>query len=84
MSVQLAAEIWNLVRESVPYDDREQLADSLVGILVDHGVDLDDIKYEFNNDSDVLEALKYYVEDAEAEEEDYSEDYGDDGDDEDW
>ena len=73
MSVQLAAEIWSLVRESIPYDDREQLADSLVSVLVDQGFDLDDIRYEFDNDSDVQDAIKYYVdEDAEYEREEYS------------
>ena len=72
MSVQLASDIWKLVRESIPYDEREQLADSLIGILVDHGFDLDDVKYEFEDDQEVLDSIKYYAEDTEDEE---SEDY---------
>lgn len=71
MSVQMAAEIWTLMRESVPYDDREQLADSLVGILMDHGFDLDDISYEFNDDADVQDAIKFYREDNDEEVDEY-------------
>jgi hypothetical protein len=69
MSVQLAAEIWGLVRDALPYDDREQLADGLVGILVDQGFDLDDISYEFTGDAEVEDAIKYYTDDVEAEDE---------------
>lgn len=61
MTVQLAAEIWNLLRDSVPYDDREQVADSLVGIMVDHGYDAAEIREEFAGDSEVLKALQYYA-----------------------
>lgn len=80
MSVQLAAEIWRLVRESIPYDDREQLADGLVSILMDQGFDLDDIKYEFDGDSDVNDAIKYYADDTESDYdyEDYKEDEDED------
>lgn len=81
MSVQLASDIWKLVSESIPYDEREQLADSLIGILVDHGFDLDDVKYEFDDDQDVLDAIKYYAEDTEDEE---SEDYDSYDEDEDY
>lgn len=80
MSVQLASDIWNLVRETVPYDEREQLADSLVGILVDHGFDLDDVRYEFTDDKEVLDAIKYYVEDTEEEDSEYYQPYDEDED----
>lgn len=80
MSVQLASDIWKLVRESIPYDEREQLADSLIGILVDHGFDLDDVKYEFDDDQEVLDAIKYYAEDTEDEESDDYDSYDEDED----
>lgn len=80
MSVQLASDIWKLVRESIPYDEREQLADSLVGILVDHGFDLDDVKYEFDDDHEVSDAIKYYAEDTEDEESDDYHPYDEDED----
>lgn len=83
MSVQLAAEIWSIVRENIPYDDREQLADSLVGVLVDHGYDLDDIRHEFTDDSEIQDAIKFYADEGETEDDDdYLEDQ--DEDDEDW
>lgn len=81
MSVQLAAEIWGLVRDALPEEDVEQLADSLVGILVDSGFDLDDIRYEFSDDTDIQDAIKYYADDVEGEDaEDYDIDQDEDGD----
>lgn len=79
MSVSLAAEIWNLVRDALPEEDVEQLADGLVGILVDSGFDLDDIRYEFSGDSEVETAIKWYADDVETDVED-ADDYGDGGD----
>lgn len=82
MSVSLAAEIWALVRECIPYDERNQLADSFVGILVDHGLDLDDIEYEFDGDPEVQSAIKYYADETEVEDDgDY---YSDEDEDQDW
>lgn len=83
MSVQLAAEIWGLMRESIPYDEREQLADSLVGILVDHGFDLDDISYEFSADMEVQDAIKFYRDDNDEEVDEY-ENYSDEEEDSDF
>jgi hypothetical protein len=83
MSTQLAAQIWNLVNDVIPYEDREQFADGLVNILLDHGFDLSEIKEEFIDDRDVKAALKYYTEEADEEEE--LEEYCDeDADDNDW
>jgi hypothetical protein len=81
MSVRLAAEIWGLVRDALPYDDREQLAEGLVGILVDQGFDLDDISYEFTGDVEVEDAIKYYTDDVDGIEEDYEDRVEED---EDW
>jgi hypothetical protein len=78
MSVQLASEIWGLVRDMLPYDDREQVAEGLVGILMDHGFDLDDICYEFTGDVVVQEALRYYSEETELDEPEDYDNYSDD------
>lgn len=83
MSVQLAAEIWNLVRESVDYEQREDLVTNLVGIMIDHGCDLDDISYEFSIDEDVQKAVKYYRDEVEIEDNEYME-YDDEDSDEDY
>lgn len=77
MSVSLAATIWGLVRDALPEDDVKNLAGELVGILVDSDYDLDDIRYEFTGDREVEAAIKWYADDAEAEDAD---DYGDGGD----
>ena len=83
MSVQLAAEIWNLVCESIPYEEREELVSNLVGVMIDHGCDLDDISYEFRNDEDMQKAVNYYRDEVENEESEY-EDYDDQDPDEDY
>lgn len=81
MSLRLASEIWKLVNESVPYDERAKLAEELVGMLVEYEYDLDDIQYEFD-DSDIQEAVKLYADEIDTEEDEYFEDQ--DQDDEDW
>lgn len=80
MSLSLVSEIWNLVSESIPLDEREQIAYNFIGILVDHGYDLDDIDYEFSDDENLIAAIKYYREDSEEDEieEDEYEDESDD------
>lgn len=82
MSVQLAAEIWNLINDLIPYQDREQYADGLVNILLDQGFDITEIKDQFSNDTDVKSALKYYA-DEEADDE-QAEFMDEDSDDNDW
>lgn len=83
MSVQLAAEIWNLVRENVDYEEREELAVNLVGVMIDHGCDLDDISYEFKIDEEVQKAVKYYRDEVESDDNEYQE-YDDEDSDEDY
>lgn len=77
MSVALAADIWNLVKDAVPYDDRAKLAAGLVSILIDHGYDTGDIAYEFNDDADVVDSVSYYSDDTDS---DFEEDDDDSGD----
>jgi hypothetical protein len=81
MSIQLAADIWGLVREAIPYDDRSQLADSLVDLLLNDGYDLDDITYAFDGDPDVQDVIKYHADDGDYD--DISDDI-DDIDDDQW
>ena len=83
MSIQLAAEIWNSVRESVSYDEREELASNVVGIMIDHGCDLDDISHELRTDEDIQKAVNYYRDEVESEDNDEDYDYYQD-DDEDY
>lgn len=80
MSVQLASELWNLVRDSVNEDVVSELAESFVAILLDHGHDLDDIKYEFD-DENIQDAIKFY---ADEEVQDESDEEYDDEQESDW
>lgn len=81
MSLQLASEIWNLVSESIPFDEREQIAFNFVGILVDNEYDLDDIQYEFSDDDNLITAVKYYRDEYEEEDEEEENEYEDESDD---
>lgn len=83
MSVELAGEIWRLVRESIPYDDKSSLAEGLVGILIDQGYELDDIAYEFTGDAAMQNAIKWYA-DEDSGDGDHDEYYDDVDGDEDW
>lgn len=86
MSIQLVSQIWNLVSDSIPYNDRDQIAETFVGLLVEHGFDLAEIRQEFEWDQEIVQAVKYHSENddsfSEAEYEDY--DQYDDEDEEDW
>lgn len=78
MSVQLAAQVWNLVSDALPYDDKSAFAEELVAILIDHGYDTDDIRHEFYGDREIANALSLHGEDAEEDLDTYGEDDSDD------
>jgi hypothetical protein len=61
------ADVWNLMSEYVLPEDKAQLADNLVIILMDNDYSLDDIRQEFDGDAEVLDAIKFYVEDTSEE-----------------
>lgn len=83
MSIQLASELWSLVRESLTDEDREQIAESLVGILIDHGYDLEDIREEFV-DSDIKQAVKYFADEDEEYCDEDAVEFLDESEDENW
>lgn len=76
-SLTAIAEIWTIVSESISDEDRESIAENVVAVLIDHDYSLDDIKYEFENDADIINAVKYYSDDEvwPDEDEDYDVDY---------
>jgi hypothetical protein len=81
MSIEVAASIWNLVNDSLPADDRETLAASLLDILIDEGYEASDIEYNFSEFPEVMDALKVYLDGDESYDE-REEKYDDD--DEEW
>jgi hypothetical protein len=81
MSLSTIAEVWEVLREHVDFNDRSEAADSLVNYLMDSNYEVADIKDEFN-DKDITKALKGYAE-QHFQEEEYEE-YEDEDQDEDW
>lgn len=82
MNLSLISEIWNLVTESIPDEEREDIAYNLIGLLVEHGWELDDLAYEFDSDEQLLSAIRYHRDDEEEEEEEAEyEKYDDESDD---
>jgi hypothetical protein len=76
MKLDIIAEIWNMTRDSILANDRDAIAENLVGILIDHDFSASEIQSTFREDYDIITALKAYVEDAvefEEEESDYEE-----------
>ena len=84
MTVDLASVIWSEVKSFIPSIDRQEAAEIVVSVLVDHDVDIEDIRQEFKGDSDIKKALAQYVKDHEDDDDDdEDEDYYDDDEDED-
>jgi hypothetical protein len=76
---QLANEIWSELKRYINTVDRDEAAETLVAVLVDHDIDADDIRDAFKSDSEVKRALTSYLDDADDTEEEYEE-YEDDED----
>jgi hypothetical protein len=84
MSEVVANEIWSELKRYINTVDRNEAAETVISILIDHDSDVDDIRDAFKGDSDIKKALttyldndKDYAEEDEEEiedEEDYSED----------
>lgn len=79
MSVELVKEVWSELKRYVNTVDREEAAENLVSLLVDHDVDTEDIRTAFKSDPDVKAALIHYLRDDVEDDDD--DDYGYDDDD---
>ena len=91
MKLDVIAEVWAMMKESVIATDRDTVAENLVTILIDHDFSPSQIRSAFRDDPDVTTAIKYHVDDAvdleeefedsdfeeyvDVDEEDYDEDY---------
>ena len=76
MSSTVASEIWNELKRYVNTVDRQEAAETLVSVLIDHDEDVEDIRDAFKHDSDVKRALTAYLDNDKDynEEEDIDED----------
>ncbi len=78
MSSTVASEIWNELKRYVNTVDRQEAAETLVSVLIDHDEDVEDIRDAFKHDSDVKRALTAYLDnDKNYDEEDAEEDVDD-------
>jgi hypothetical protein len=91
--LSLVAEMWLAVKESIISSDRAIVADNVIALLVDHDISADEIRKAFRGEGDIIDALKYYVDDADTSYDDedsdddivdYSFDDGEDDDYDDW
>jgi hypothetical protein len=86
MTIEVIAEIWSMSKDSIMSTDRDSIAENMVGILIDNDFSPNEIRTAFRGDLDVMTALKTYIndsgalEDDEAEYEEYEESYDDDDD----
>lgn len=78
MTLSIANEVWEVLREHIDLNDRRDAADSLVSYLIENNFEVDEIKDEFR-DKDITKALKDYN-DEHSQEEDYEEDEDQDDD----
>ena len=77
MSLPVIKEIWSELKRFVNTVDRDEAAEILVGLLIDHDEDPEDIREEFKGDSDVKRALAAYMDQHDDTDEDEYEDYDD-------
>ena len=90
----LVAEMWLAVKESIISSDRAIVADNVIALLVDHDIAVDEIRKAFRGEGDIIDALKFYVDDADAAYDDdedddivdysFDDDYDDDESDDNW
>ena len=90
MKLNVIAEVWQMMRDSILSTDRDVVAENLVDILINNDYSASDIKSAFRGDYDVSTALKEYLADVgefedeedseyeEYDEEDDADNYNDD------
>jgi len=86
MSLNFVAEVWEILRSHIDFNERSDAADSLVNFLIENNYEADDIKDAFRGEKEISKALKDYISEQEAEEEVYEDEDEDDydSDDDEW
>jgi len=78
MSIEVANDLWNELRRFLSTPDRAEAADAVVAVLIDNDYDAEDIRQAFKGDKDIKQALESYIDDAEEDTDEDSEDYEED------
>lgn len=80
-------QVWVILKDRIPVEERDEVASDIVLYLMDQGYELDDMSYQFADDRHLLSSVKFYADDADAEEEGWEEEWDEDEDqdgDPDW
>jgi hypothetical protein len=82
MTSQVASEIWGELKRYVNTVDRDEAAETLVAVLIDHDESAENIRDAFKGDPEVKRALAAYLDTDKSYEDD--EEVDEDFDDSDW
>lgn len=83
MSVDLVKEVWAELKRHINTVDRAEAADTLVSVLVDNDVDIEDIRESFKGDSEIKRAITSYIKDHDLNDSDDEDEDEDEWEDED-
>jgi hypothetical protein len=75
MHAEVASEIWDEFKRYISSVDREEAADILVNILINHDEDIEDLKAAFKGDLDMKRVLAAYTNQDREEVDEDDEDY---------
>ena len=84
MNLSDLSRVWFTIRPSIEDGDVREAADLLVNHLIDEGMGAAEIKKAFKKDEDILEALSYFSDDDDADDEDLADSFYDDVYEEEW
>lgn len=84
MHSEVASEIWGEIKRYVNTVDRQEAAETLVAVLIDHDEDVEDIRNAFKGDSDVKRALTAYLDNGKSYDDDEEPEEEPEDDDNDW
>lgn len=84
MAVDVVNELWQELKRYINSMDRGEAAETLVNVLIDNDVSVEEIKDTFKGDGDIKRALQSYLDDHAEDDDDYDEEYEEDEDEEDY
>jgi len=73
MPAALASELWSELKRYISSVDRDEAADTVVNILIDNDIDIEEIKSNFKGDPEIKRALLQFTEDVDEDVDDYEE-----------
>ena len=74
MSLDLVAEVWDVLKSHIATNEHDYAADDIVNFLIDNGFEPDDIKDSFSGNKVIMKALTSYLHDDDIGDDDYDDD----------